>query len=194
MTLDDWKQTWQAADESVDRGRSDDELLRLVKEEAEAFDEKIRRRDRRETVAAVLVFVLFSLMLLDPSWLVRAGALTVMGGSAFVYWTLRRARTGHDPPSVDRPVAEVLRNEREKVDTQIQLLDRVLWWYFAPVAAGSLLVVGGNAGASWFTLGYAAVVVLFGVGVHYLNQRSVRKHLRPRREELARLLQEVESS
>ena len=192
MTLDDWKDTWQAADESAEPVLSDDELLRLVKENAEAFDEKIRRRDRREGIAAVLVFGFFSLMLLDPSWVVRAGALLVMGSSVFIFWTLRRVRTGHSAPDADRPVAEVIRAEREKVDEQIRLLETVLWWYIAPLAVGILLVVGGDAGLSWFTVGYGAFVVGLGGGVYYLNQREVRRHLRPRRTKLTRLLRQVE--
>jgi hypothetical protein len=192
MTLDDWKDPWQAADHATDAGLSDEELLRLVKERAEAFDEEVRRRDRREGIAAALVALFFSTMLLDPSWLVRIGALMVIGSSAFVYWTLRRARTGYAPPSRDQPVAEALRAERENVDEQIRLLERVLWWYLLPPGVGLLMVVAGDAGLSWFTLGYGGVVAALGGGIYYLNQREVRTHLRPRREELTRLLRQVE--
>lgn len=192
MTLDDWKDTWQAADKDADSALSDEELLRLVKEQSEAFDKKIRRRDRREGIAAALVFLFFSLQLLDPSWVVRIGALVVMGWSLGMYWTLRRARTGYAPPAPDQPVVETIRSERAKVDEQIRLLETVFWWYLLPLATGLLLVVGGNAGLSWFTLGYGAFVVALGGGIYYLNQREVRENLRPRREALTRLLQQVE--
>jgi hypothetical protein len=192
MTLDDWKDTWQGTDEPVGSALSDEELLRLVKEKSEAFDEKIRRRDRREGIAAALVFLFFATQLLDPSWIVRAGALLVMGSSALIYWTLRRARTGYTPPAPGQPVAETLRSEREKVDEQIHLLETVFWWYLLPLGTGVLLVVGGNAGLSWFTLGYGAFVVALGGGIYYLNQREVRETLRPHRDELTRLLRQVE--
>jgi hypothetical protein len=191
--LDDFKDAWRAADDA-EPALSDDELLRLVKARAEAFDEKVRRRDRREGIAAALVFLFFSLQLLDPSWIVRAGALIVMGSSVFVYWTLRRARTGHSLPDADRPVADAIRAERAKVDEQIRLLDNVLWWYLLPPGVGLLLVVVGDAGLSWFTLGYGLVVGALGGGIYYLNQRKVRTHLRPRREELTRLLRRVEEA
>ena len=55
-----------------------------------------------------------------------------------------------------------------------------------------VLVVAGDEGASWFTLGYAAFVVALSGAIYYLNQRAVRRDLRPRREKLARLLQQVE--
>lgn len=192
MTLDDWKDTWQAAEKGADSTLSDEALLRLVKEKSEAFDETIRRRDRREGIAAALVCLFFSLMLFDPSWVVRIGALIVMGSSASIYWTLRRARTGYAPPAPDQPVVETIRSEREKVAEQIRLLESVFWWYLLPLATGLFLVVGGNAGLSWFTLGYGAFVVALGGGIYYLNQREVRETLRPRREELTRLLRQVE--
>ena len=65
MTLDNWKDTWQTAEEETESDLSDEALLRLVKETSEQFDEKIRRRDRREGIAAALVFLFFSTMLLD---------------------------------------------------------------------------------------------------------------------------------
>ena len=191
--LDDFKDAWQAADESAEPALADEDLLRLVQEQAEAFDEKIRRRDRREGIAAVLVFLFFSLMLLDPSWVVRAGALIVMGSSAYIYWTLRRARAGYSSPNVDRPVAAAVRAEREKVDEQIRLLETVFWWYLAPLGVGLLLVVAGDAGLSWFTLGYGGFVVALGGGIYYLNQREVHNTLRPRRRQLTRLLRRVQS-
>ena len=193
--LDDAKDAWQAdpssgAQESI----PEEKLLRRVKAEAEAFDEQIRRRDRREMIAAGLVFLFFATMLLDPSWLVRVGALVVMGSSGLIVWVLRRARRGDRGPASDRPLAETIRAEREKVDTQIHLLENVLWWYIAPMAVGLGLVVLGDDGLSWFALGYGTVVALFCAVVYVLNQRTVRRSLRPRREKWTRLLRRLEES
>jgi hypothetical protein len=193
--LDDAKDAWQADDPSGDRGAiPEEQLLRHVKEEAEAFDERIRWRDRREMIAAGLVFVFFATMLLDPSWLVRIGALIVMGSSGLVVWVLRRARRGERAPAPDRPLAERVRAEREKVDTQIRLLETVLWWYIAPMAVGLGLVVLGDDGLSWFTLGYGTAVAVFCGGVYLLNHRTVRRSLRPRRKRWTRLLRRLEES
>ena len=54
-----------------------------------------------------------------------------------------------------------------------------------------VLVVAGDEGASWFTLGYAAFVVALSGAIYYLNQRAVRRDLRPRREKLAHLLRQI---
>ena len=197
MNLDDAKDLWSSTNESDTDSMSaqtlsESDLLRLVKDKADAFDQKIWRRDIIESIAALAVFLFFAWMLRDPSWLVRLGALTVMGGSALIYWTLRRTRTRHDDASLDRPVADVLRTERAKVDDQIRLLETVLWWYLGPLVVGILLVTIGDSGWSAFTVGYGTVVLLFAAGIYVLNQRAVRTDLKPRREELTRLLEQVE--
>jgi hypothetical protein len=80
------------------------------------------------------------------------------------------------------------------VDTQIRLLENVLWWYIAPMAVGLGLVVLGDDGLSWFTLGYGAAVAVFCAVVYVLNQRTVRRSLRPRREKWTRLLRRLEAA
>lgn len=193
--LDDARDAWQAAEPTEgDRPMSDEQLLRIVKAEAEAFDERLRRRDRREMIAGAIVFLIFATMLLDPSWMVRIGALIVMGSSVLVGGVLRRARTADHGAVSDRPLAEAVRAEREKVDTQIWLLENVLWWYLAPMMGGLGLVVLGDEGLSWFTLGYGAAVGVFCAVVYVLNQRTVRRSLRPRRKKWTRLLRQLDES
>lgn len=197
MNLDEAKELWSSEHESSTRTMSahtlsESEILRLVKEQSEAFDKRIWRRDLLESIAALAVFLLFGWMLQDPSWIVRTGALIVMGGSVYIYWRLQRARTRHTLPFLNRPVAEVLRTERAKVDEQIHLLKNVLWWYIAPIAIGVLMVAIGQNGWTEFTIVYAAVVLLASAGIYALNQRAVRRCLQPRREKLTRLLEQVE--
>jgi hypothetical protein len=192
--LDDAKDAWQAAGPSGEASVPDERLLQRVKEEAEAFDARIRRRDRREMIAGAIVFLFFATMLLDPSWLVRLGALIVMGSSVLIGGVLYRARTAGRTPVSDRPLAEAVRAEREKVDTQIRLLETVLWWYLAPMMGGLALVVLGNEGLSWYTLAYGGGVGVFCGVVYVLNQRTVRRSLRPRREKWTRLLRRLEES
>lgn len=200
MNLDDAKDLWTSEQDSPPppmstHSLSDDELLRLVKEKAEAFDTRIWRRDLLESIAAIAVFLFFGWVLLqDPSWWTRSGALLVMAGSAYVFWRLRRARTRYAAPSADRPVAEVLRTERAKVEEQIQLLENILWWYLAPIVLGALLIVFGSNGWSWATLIQSVVVLLIAGGIYVLNQRGRRCTYEPRREKLTHLLEQVEEN
>jgi Flp pilus assembly protein TadB len=194
MTLDEAKDRWQSQDESLDPPMSESEMLSFVKQHSESFDRKIWRRDLREGLAAAFVFVAFGVMaVLTASWVVRSGAALVMAGSAYIGWKLYRTRARHRTTAVaGQPVADAIRAELGKVDTQIGLLENVLRWYIAPLAVGVVLVVAGDEGASWFTLGYTTFVVALSGAIYWLNQRAVRRDLRPRREKLARLLRQVE--
>lgn len=198
MNLNEAQKLWSSESETdpdpmSTHPLSDAEIVQLVKEKADAFDRKIWRRDLLESIAAVAVFLFFGwLAWHDPSRLVTAGALIIMGGSALIYWHLRRARTRFADAPADQPVKQMLMQERAKVDAQIRLLESVLWWYIAPLLIGLLLVTVGDNGWSTFTFVYGTIVVLGGAGIYVLNQRAVRRSLRPRREELTRLLDQVE--
>ena len=198
MNLDDAKELW-SSDEPTDestmstRSLSESDILHRVKERSRAFDRKIWWRDLLESGAALVVFVAFAWIAWDAPGLVRAGALIVMGGSAYIFWRLRRARTRHDTASPARPVAERLRVERAKVDAQIHLLETVAQWYLAPLATGALLIVVGSDGVSWSAAGQIAIVLAAAAGIYALNQQAVQQELQPRREELTRLLDQVDT-
>jgi membrane protein implicated in regulation of membrane protease activity len=197
MNLDDAKELWSSENEPDTESMSaptlsESDILRHVKEHATSLDRRIWRRDLLEAIAALAVFLFFGWLLQDPSWWTRTGALIVMGSSVYVFWRLRRARTRYDRPSMDRPVAEVIRTERAKVEEQIQLLDNIVWWYLAPIIVGVLLIIFGNDGWSWATLLQAGVVFVVAAVIYVLNQRGRRCTFEPRREELTRLLEQVE--
>jgi Flp pilus assembly protein TadB len=197
MNLDDAKALWTSDHEPTDetmstRTLSDSEILRLVQEQSEAFDQKIRRRDLLESIAAVAVCLFFGWLAWDdPSPLVTAGSLIIIGGSALIFGRLRWARMRSADAPTDQPVTQRLQHEREKTDAQIRLLESVLWWYIAPLLVGLLLVTVGDNGWSAFTFIYGTVVLLGAGWIYVLNQRAVRRSLRPRREKLTRLLNQV---
>lgn len=197
MNLDDAKKLWSSEQPDTPpmpaSTLSDSDILRLVKEKSEALDSRIWRRDLLESIAAVAVILFFGWTVLQASSLwVQIGALLVIAGSAYVFWRLRRARTRYDAPSPDRPIAEVIRTERAKVEEQIHLLDTILWWYLGPIVLGVLLIVFGSDGWSWATLVQTVVVLLISAGIYHLNQRSLRCTFEPRRKELTRLLEQIE--
>jgi hypothetical protein len=191
MKLEDAMQHLRMHEEpSGDRG-SEAEILALVKARAEEFDRSIRRRDKRELIAAVFVFVVFSVVLVSASWLTRVGAIIVLGGCILTYLMLRRAN-GQAQTTAGLPLAEMLRAERAKVDAQIRLLRRVLWWYVAPFAVGPILVFAGIAGFGMMSAVYTVFAVALGAAIYHMNQQAVRNNLVPRRGELDRLLRQVE--
>lgn len=195
MTLEEYRDAWQGPGTDPEADLDEEELLAEVKERSEAFDRTIRRRDWLEIAAAALVVIAFGYeALTSEAWLARIGAAVVVAGSVLVVWRLRSARRDGRDELAGRPVAERLRAELEKVDAQIRLLESVLWWYVGPLAAGCLLFVVGIGDGHLGTLISVAVILAVSVLVWWLNRRAVRRSLRPRRRELARMLDRIEAN
>jgi Flp pilus assembly protein TadB len=205
MNLDDAKALWSsdphpsdhepADSEMSAKTLSDSEILHLVQRQSDAHDRKIRQRDWTESIAAAVVALFFgALAWLESSLLVTAGALLIIAGCVLIPWHLQRTRKRFAAPKSAEPVKQRLLRERDKLDTQIRLLKSVLWWYIAPLLAGLLLVTVGDNGWSTFTFVYGSVVIVGAVGIYMMNQRTVRNDLRPRRERLRELLEQVKES
>lgn len=194
MTLEEYREAWQRH-EAREVPPPDDDLVTWVARRAEAFERKVRRRDLVETIAAVAVVGFFGWEVATaPALLTKAGAAVVVAGACLVVWRLRRARGVLEADGAGRPVADRLRLQRRKVETQSELLESVLWWYVAPPALGAALFVYGVSGASRSTALSLAVVAGISAFVWWLNRRAVRRGLRPRREELDRRLRRLEEA
>lgn len=192
MTLDDYRDDWQEQ-ESAGGLRSMEEVLSEVKRRSREYDRKIFRRDVREIIAAVLVagFFGFQAVTAEPV-LARIGALIVVAGAVLIVWKLRRARANGQEELAGRPVSERLREEIDKVESQIELLESVLWWYLGPAGIGIVLMVAAEGIEGWFEAVYLVAVLAFFGFVWWLNQRAVERSQRPRRRRLIRLLRQLE--
>lgn len=174
----------------------DEEILALVQTRARRFRRQIRFRDWRELIASVVVAVMIAPAVVRGPVIARFGALVILGGLALVAYRLWRARrSSAGAVDVTLSVVAALRAELEQVDVQTELLESVGWWYVAPLMGGSLiLVAGAHRRAGWtFITAYAAVAALVSWGIIALNRQAVRRTLRPKREEIASLLAQIES-
>lgn len=192
MSIDDMKELWQSQ-EPRDRPRmSDDEILAFVTRGAAELDRRVRRRDRLEIIAAVVVCLVFLPLLWGSPWLTRAGVLLFIAGSAATWLKLRAARRTTATVDPGAPLVARIAAEREAVGAQVRLLESVLWWYIAPLGLGVILIFTGLAGFNVLSLGYTTAVVLLSVWIFHYNRAAARRELRPRYERLSHLLHEVE--
>lgn len=167
---------------------ADDTSLDLdaVREQVVKSRRQLNFRDLRESIACVVVIVLFA-----PAIFTRLPAMTRIGACVIclaavvigvsLYLGNRRYRTRPEL-SVD----DYLGAEIAHLDYQIWLLRNVSWWYLAPLAIGFLVFVWGMnpvATALKMSVGY----FLLDRGINWLNQRAVNGDLVPQRDELVRV-------
>ena len=194
MNLNDAKACWQSQEQLPGVVMSDSQLLELVRIKSRTFNATIRKRDLREMLATGVSAPFVVLTLLRPSsWVARAGAVLVVAACALIYWKLRRARSAGDRAAASPmlSIKEVLLAHRAGVEAQIDLLESVLSWYIAPLAIGVVMVVGGASGITGFTIVYALVVGVISWKVYVVNRNSVARVLRPQRDEITQLLQQL---
>ncbi|HKV52726.1 MAG TPA: hypothetical protein VJO52_16145 [Gemmatimonadaceae bacterium] len=128
-------------------------------------------------------------------WLARAGAIVILAGLVLVAFRLWHAQRLGGPGATDPSlaVADALRAELRRVNVQISLLESVGWWYVTPLAGGAVLLVVGSNPASWFSAAYVLATALLAWLIIALNMRAVQRDLRPKRDEIAALLAQLES-
>lgn len=188
---DDYRKEWVDTPSDVD-GMDEEGLLGRVKEQAQAFERRIRRRDLREIGAGVFVVLAFGYETVTAeTWLARTGAAVVMCAALYIIWKLRRARPEDDAQAAGRAVSERLRQQLRAVDRQIRLHETALRWYLAPLILGSLMFVAGLGAAWWATLITVAVIALISVRVRRANRSFVQEYLKPRRRRLAEVVAEL---
>jgi len=190
MNEEEIKKIWTAS--GTQYFTVDSETVKQLRTQVDRMDKVIRRRDWRESGAAVLVALAFGGM---AFWFENvytiAGCVLIVMASALILWVLRKSRKQETEEQL--PIREHLQAELEFYRKQRQLLKHVLAWYILPIFAGLTLFYLG------LTNGWVEFVAfsLLNVGVMayiwYLNQQAVRKEIEPLITSLEQLQQNLEN-
>lgn len=195
MDIERLKTAWQKRSAAPGDLVSGGNLAATLEQRVRRLERQVFGRDIVETVAAMIVIIIFGRFAwYMASPVARAGAtLTILWG-IFVVVHLHRTRGRIRPPDPSLPMIAYCRRALDRVDAQIALLRSVLWWYILPPLISCNLGFAGLAGLGVRSLVYAASSVALGVFVYWLNQRAVKKTLLPLREELELCLRSVEAN
>jgi len=193
MNFDDIGRIWRE-DDTDDFLRRRIERLSTVRDRATELDARVRRRDLRETLAAVLVIPLCILWTIRASTPTSAlGAIILAITVAILPFRLRTARRPTKDPTL--PASTAVEVEVARLREQERLLDSALVWHLGPAAIGFALFFGGSALISPLSKALFTLLVFVGLGwVLILNRRAVRLRFRPLREELESWLRAFEDS
>ena len=198
MNLDDFQKSWQSQDAAKTISINADVLMNEVRRNQVVFRTRIFVRDAIEVgVAAVLVPV-FIVSGLKISWTLHLCAFGCFVVGA--YFVIDRWRQKKKTPDLHGSLKDCAATSLAEVCHQIWLLKNVLWWYLLPIFVPIMLFFGWS---TWTMPGPVVVKVLFFfflaafvtvlyAGIYWLNQFAVKKSLEPRRQELEKLLNEIE--
>jgi CubicO group peptidase (beta-lactamase class C family) len=197
MEPDKYQQAWRAQSSQA-RVKVDASLLvKEVRRSQQEFRAMIFLRDFSEVGVALLMVPLWFfqgyMFSLPWSFYLSVPALIWVAGFILVV----RKRHPRKPTEPSEPLLASVKGSLIQVEHQIWLLRNVFWWYLLPLAIPILAFFADVAWslrfAGWlealiFFLVLAGVVFAIYSFIYYLNQRTVRVELEPRRKELLTLL------
>jgi hypothetical protein len=180
MTPDETvKQAWQASVSNAPLPTLD-----AVQAGADRFYRLVRRRNRIEYAAAVLVILCFTAYtFLLPSPVARIGAALVVVGTLVMVWQLHRRAAPTAPPAAEAALPLIV-HQRAQLVRQHDALAKVGRWYLLPFVPGLALMVlapaveNGLQGLRHFSPGdlvAIAILALVFLGIWLLNRRAARK-------------------
>jgi len=200
MNFEELQKTWQTHDAGPKVTIDADALLKEVRRNQQQFWATIFWRDVREVGIAALLAPLFAYWGWKGQWasyLCAFGCFVV--GADMVLDRFQQRKKTQD---VHSSLKDCAATSLAEVSHQIWLLKNVLWWYLLPLYVPIMVLFGS---AAWGMPGPVAakilflliltgfVTVLYG-GIYWLNQFAVNKNLEPRREELEKLIDQIEAN
>ena len=173
-----------------------DTLQRELEQRDRSLRETLKRRDRIETGAALViapVFIALAVKLfVEGEWAAFAFAALIVAWIAFVPWRLWRARRALPTPRPELPTVAYLGAEREAMLAQARMLEQAWLWYFAPCAVGVAGLAFSVAGFTPKSVVYVAIVAAFCIVMSAANRHAARVAFRDHAAAIARQLEHVD--
>jgi hypothetical protein len=199
MAPDDYQQAWQAQASQTRVTVDADLLLKELERNQRAFRATIFCRDFREVATALIMipvwFYLGAKSSLPWTWYLTVPALLWI----IAFFLIDRRRHPQTPSAPSEPLLATVKTSLSQVEHQIWLLRNVFWWYLLPLTisiqtffAHVALRSAHNWPEAIGALAFATLMFLFLAAIYgfieHVNQRAIRLHLGPRRQELLALL------
>lgn len=155
------------------------ELLADLDSQLRNFDKCLKKRDRREVIAAAIVILIFGAgAILFTGIISKIGLLLCALYGVMIIYVLRNVKK-HKPNSYTLPVKDYLVKHREYLVKERNLLKNVIYWYLLPPFIGEVLFfIGQNMGTISLII---SILIVFGINayIYFLNKVGVKKVFDP---------------
>lgn len=158
--------------------------IETIRDGADLFYRKVRRRNRIELAACVVVVLCFTFYVFWlPLLTARIGAALVVAGTLFAGWQLHRRAPAVAPPE-EAGASSILIHTRAQLVRQRDALSSIFSWYMLPLLPGLLVMIfapliegrpsmpGQDPRGAW--VAFAVSAFTFGL-IWWLNRVGARK-------------------
>lgn len=173
---DDLENLWKA--QPVGTAMRGEEMRGIVLKKIAGFDRAIRRRNRAEMVAALIVSASFGYFAwVQRNGIERLGSIIIAASALWIIYYIWRFGNEPGDPDPDQTVASYRRALVRKYEYQIRLLRNVKFWYLLPLYVGLLISSAGlftehekKGSLNWTDAIGPVVYTLIFAGVWWLNE------------------------
>ena len=200
MNLDRYQQAWKADTDRMRVTIDTESLTKEVRRGQETFHSTIFWRDVREAGTSLIMVPIWLAMgvFMAVPWTWYLTIVALIWVAAFILIDRRRHPQRMSEPG--ETLVYYVKESLPQVEHQIWLLRNVFWWYLLPfcisIMAFFLHVSWGNSNDWWefgLSAGFFGLLVFVVYWVTYrANQYVVREHFEPRRQDLLRLIANLE--
>jgi hypothetical protein len=155
------------------------EILANLDSQLRNFDKCLKKRNRREVIAAAIVILIFGIgAILFTGIISKIGLLLCALYGVLVIYVLRNVKK-HKPASYALPVKDYLVQHRDYLVKERNLLKNVIYWYLLPPFIGEVLFfIGQNMGTITLII---SILIVFSINayIYFLNKVGVKKVFDP---------------
>lgn len=167
-------------------------LIESIHHKSLYMENKIKQRDKSETIVAVLMTLVFGcLFFVFPQALSKIGAGIIVINCMLIIFRLYLARKVKVKQEISSEIKHHLMVSLQQVRQQINLLNTMIWWYLLPIFIGVLCVYYGLSKSFISRTFYTVIVTTMYGYIWYLNKEAVRKKLKPLEADILQALKEL---
>lgn len=191
MLDDELKKIWQDAPMTEKIKFNHSKLLMNMDHELKLAEQKIKRRDFREILVAVLLIPYFLYIAYQSSnTLTQIGAVIIALSCVWIIYKLRAVRK-YRKTDMTTSLKEQMTQTHEYLSQQRKLLDNVLTWYILPPSIGLVLFYIGMT-SSVLALVIALIFQLaIMIWVYQINKKAANTYYTPMIKRLEKVIEEL---
>jgi hypothetical protein len=189
MNDQELKNLWQGQKPSGKPALTADEQIAAMRKKMAKMHRGLNTLDFWGLAANASVLIVFTIYFFTtPHFVIRIGALIIIGGDLFASWKLIQRRRSTLEPIADAPVIEWLKYDLAMVHQHAEENRTVLWWSVLPFLIGTIAFLWSMPASFSIKIGPSVLIALIAAVTYWLNQRARRKQWLPLQQELEALL------
>ena len=170
------------------------ELIADLDSQLKNFDKCLKKRDKREVIAAAIVILIFgTCAILFTGIISKIGLLLCALYGVMVIYVLHNVKK-HKPDSYDLSVKDYLVKHREYLVKERNLLKNVIYWYLLPPFVSCVIFFSGLKMETVHLVISVMIVFVMYTWIYFLNKAGVKNTFDPLISRIDKAIDNIETS